>query len=190
MTFAFFSPLSLGELALDLTRLSVVAAVQVAAATREICKISGIELKWPNDLVLDGRKLAGLLIETLPLGSGTVVLFGVGMNVNQPLTLTPVPGQLAPIALVDVLDTFVDLNELAAAIIRRWLELTTSGQSVAGCDESLDKDLWRNGQQVQIDDGSKIFSGKLVGLTSSGWARLQFEDGTTRDFPTGTMRAI
>lgn len=190
MTFAFLSPLSLGQLAHDLTRLSVLAAGQVAAATQATCRMSGIEVKWPNDLVLDGRKLAGLLIETVPQGSGTVVLFGVGMNVNQPITLAPVPGQLAPIALVDVLGAFVDLNELAAAIVRRWLELTTSDLRVGGCDESLHKDLWRIGQGVQINDGTRSFAGKLVGLTSSGWARLQFEDGTTRDFPTGTMRAI
>ena len=55
------------------------------AAAEAIQQISGaeVELKWPNDVLLGGRKLAGLLVETRGLGDGTLLIVGCGINVHQ-----------------------------------------------------------------------------------------------------------
>lgn len=42
-----------------------------------------LQLKWPNDLWLDGRKLGGILIETVPVGEQRMVVVGVGLNISQ-----------------------------------------------------------------------------------------------------------
>lgn len=55
-----------------------------AAAAHCIARVSGVQtaLKWPNDIIYDGRKLAGVLLET----AGNAVVAGVGVNVNVPGT--------------------------------------------------------------------------------------------------------
>lgn len=42
-----------------------------------------VQLKWPNDLWLDGRKLGGILIETVPAGRQRMVVVGVGLNISE-----------------------------------------------------------------------------------------------------------
>ncbi len=63
---------------------NLLAAAAPAAFLESIEKISGVDLrfKWPNDLFLNGRKLAGVLIDVQG-GSNPVYLIGVGINVNR-----------------------------------------------------------------------------------------------------------
>jgi BirA family biotin operon repressor/biotin-[acetyl-CoA-carboxylase] ligase len=68
----------------DLGALTLAAGV---AARRAIARVSGVEvgLKWPNDLLWDGRKLGGILVEATALPSGgRRVVAGVGINVTLP----------------------------------------------------------------------------------------------------------
>ncbi len=68
-----------GELA-QVSGLSLVAGVLIA----ETLRASGWEagLKWPNDLLLDGRKLGGILVETVSARPGTCAIIGIGINVH------------------------------------------------------------------------------------------------------------
>ena len=100
-----------------------------AAARRAIQDAVGlaIGLKWPNDLVLDGGKLGGILIEIDPLGSGAChVVAGIGINVGLPSELlaglSDLPGGARD--LVGALpNVAIDRAEIAAALIERFVEL-------------------------------------------------------------------
>lgn len=67
-------------------RLTLLAALAVRRAIRE-CTDLRPQVKWPNDLVLEGRKLAGILVEShgLPAAQGDVAILGIGLNVNGTL---------------------------------------------------------------------------------------------------------
>ena len=62
--------------------LSLAAGVAVACALERGAGVAA-RLKWPNDVVIEGRKLAGILVESRLTGSGTVVVVGIGINVAQ-----------------------------------------------------------------------------------------------------------
>ena len=53
-----------------------------AGAIEAVCGIA-VQLKWPNDLIVDGRKLGGVLCEASTTGSTTSIVAGVGINVAQ-----------------------------------------------------------------------------------------------------------
>ena len=61
-----------------LPQLSLVAGLAVANAVEQVADVEAM-VKWPNDVLLDGRKVAGMLLEA----SGTRVVCGIGINVNQ-----------------------------------------------------------------------------------------------------------
>ena len=59
--------------------LSLVAALSVKNSIEE-CSLAPIKLKWPNDLLIEGKKLAGILLELETSGQNNHIIFGIGVN--------------------------------------------------------------------------------------------------------------
>jgi BirA family biotin operon repressor/biotin-[acetyl-CoA-carboxylase] ligase len=114
-----FSPERVGWTALA-------AGIAVASAVRELG--APARVKWPNDVVLDGRKLAGILVETSLPG---LVAVGIGMNVTNPLP--PDPDLAARTArLADFLtgaDVEGVLEQVLEQLARTWLLLAAADLS-------------------------------------------------------------
>jgi len=113
-----------------LPELSLVAGGAVAQA---IASVTGIQpaIKYPNDVLIEGRKVAGILAES---SEGRVVL-GVGVNVNQTKDELPVETPTEPTSLRVEVGERVDRRVLLAALLReleraydRWVsEISASG---------------------------------------------------------------
>ena len=96
-------------------RLSFVAAIAVAEAIEEATNVTP-SLKWPNDVLLAGRKVAGILLESRT--GGSVVVVGIGVNVRQ----TRFPDDLANRAVSVLQATGIDLepDRLLTALLERF----------------------------------------------------------------------
>jgi BirA family biotin operon repressor/biotin-[acetyl-CoA-carboxylase] ligase len=95
-----------------LPELSIVAGVATAEAIRRVTRLAP-EIKLPNDLLVDRRKLAGILAEAR---EGRVVL-GIGINVNVAPEDLPADVDAEPTSLLAELGTPVDRAQLLAAIL-------------------------------------------------------------------------
>jgi len=93
--------------------LSLAAGLAVAQAIEKVGGggTAAIRLKWPNDLLKEGRKLGGMLVELLP-GAAHAAVIGVGLNLRLPVGM---PHELS--AQSAGLDQAVDPNHLLAAIL-------------------------------------------------------------------------
>ena len=98
LTFSIGLPLALN----DWSGLSLAVGAAIAEALDP--QVAGIDpqtpprlqIKWPNDIWLDGRKLGGILIETVSVGAQRMVVIGVGLNVSElPMPLKPPPSDFA-----------------------------------------------------------------------------------------------
>jgi BirA family biotin operon repressor/biotin-[acetyl-CoA-carboxylase] ligase len=79
LTFSLALPLTVP----DWSGLSLVVGCAIAEALEPGTDAAPqLQLKWPNDLWLDGRKLGGLLIETVPVGNRRMAVVGVGLNIT------------------------------------------------------------------------------------------------------------
>ena len=69
----------------DAATLMTVPALGAVAAVRAVAQVCGLtpEIKWPNDLVCGGRKIGGILCESVVLGGETAVVLGIGINVSH-----------------------------------------------------------------------------------------------------------
>ena len=136
--------------------LAMRSAVAAAAAARRFIPGDACGIKWPNDVVVDGRKLAGVLVERV----GGVALVGIGINVLQRSFPAPLDGHATSLALegasadrlavlcalieevgaafsaseVDIYRTYRALDRLSG---RRCAFLTPEGQ-VEGLVEEVD----------------------------------------------------
>ena len=114
-----------------LPELSLVAGGAVAEA---IAEVTGVDpaIKFPNDVLLDGRKVAGILAES---SEGRVVL-GVGVNVNQSHDELPTDAQTEPTSLRIQTGEPVDRATLLAAILLRlehaYDQWAATGTSASG----------------------------------------------------------
>jgi BirA family biotin operon repressor/biotin-[acetyl-CoA-carboxylase] ligase len=152
-----------------LPELSLVAGAAVAEAIEAATGV-WVAIKWPNDLMVEGRKVGGILAEAT---EGVVVL-GIGVNVNQSAEQLPPETRMPPGSLRVALGRELDRAPLLAALLDRlaagydhWLD---SGLDVAALAA---RDFLR-GRQVTAGETSGIASG----IDELG--RLQIEAGRTR----------
>lgn len=126
------------------------------------------ELKWPNDVLINGRKIAGMLIEHVYCDGSDAIAAGVGVNVNQQCF----DGDLKSIATSLHLQTdrLYDIAELqktlAETIFLKYTNFVT-----AGSEEILES--WRNymwgvGESVEILTESDTLSGVIQGVDDVG----------------------
>ena len=95
-----------------LPQLSLVAGLAVAIALERETGARAL-LKWPNDVLVDGRKVAGMLLES----SGASVVCGIGINVNQAESELPTPTRTPAVSLRIATGRPFDRGVLLAAVL-------------------------------------------------------------------------
>jgi BirA family biotin operon repressor/biotin-[acetyl-CoA-carboxylase] ligase len=168
---------TLNRPAREVAGLSLVAGVAVARALRAL-GVAQAALKWPNDLVVNGAKLGGILVETRSQGRTTHAVIGIGLNCRYDVGL-----ELRLRRKVGALDQFIgkiDRNEIIARIARSLLdaldEFETKGLDSARRDwEAMDAHAGQR-LRVRLADG-RVISGVASGLADDGGLRLLTRDG-------------
>jgi len=136
------------------------------------------QIKWPNDVLLTGRKVAGILVESTWMGDELEALvLGMGVNVLNP-SVPPADQLLFPATSIETeLGYPIERMDLLKDILLKVLEWRPN----LGTDAFLNSwegSLAYRGQQVQIQEGSgEPLIGELLGLDSDGSLCLRDEHG-------------
>jgi BirA family biotin operon repressor/biotin-[acetyl-CoA-carboxylase] ligase len=136
-----------------------------------------VQLKWPNDLLKDGDKLAGILVETQAAGAGTWAIVGIGLNLAMPDELEARIGR--PVAAVPWLAR-MDRDALMAALLDG---LAQALQAFAATGFAAFSARWNllhayQGQPVTIvDRGEVLHEGLAAGVDDGGRLLLDTEEG-------------
>ncbi len=166
---------------------SLAAGVAVVEALASWVPGHEIGIHWPNDVMLDGRKLAGILIEVLSDGK---LVIGIGINTNN--TVTDAPEEVRPrvVTLRDVTGRSHDHVELLIAILtqiqRQFAELALSPESVAARTHEL---CLQRGKRLQIVQGEKQIEGRCLGIAADGALLLEI-DGQPRAVYSGVVTLV
>lgn len=140
--------------------------------------VTNLGLKWPNDLYLDGKKLAGVLVEmTGQADSECRVVIGIGLNIS----MSAAEGDRIdrPWADLSQVTTRLDKTLLMVSIYRQLiadLQLFDKQGLAAFYDRWQQDDLFIN-QQVQLQLGDKQVSGTYLGIDDQGAALLKTPTG-------------
>jgi len=167
--------------------LSLVAGIAVLRCLREF-GVDSAGLKWPNDILADSAKLAGILIDVVGESSGPcAVIIGVGINVAMP-----------PPAAADIDQTWTDLqtltgcaisrNRLAACLLDHVLPAISAFEA-EGLQPFLEE--WRchdivDGRQVDLRLANEVIRGTARGIDEGG-ALLVDTDTGRRRFASGEV---
>lgn len=170
----------------SLEGLSLAVGVAVAEAIGSL-GVEGVQLKWPNDVLHNGRKLGGILLEMSGDVSGECKLvLGIGLNVKMP-----------DAGSRDIDQAWVDLsqlgmkasrNQLAAAILDRLMPMLASYDKGGFLNY---KDRWQSldaffGKEVYVSSAQQRTEGVANGVADSGALRL-LVDGAVQEFSGGEV---
>jgi BirA family biotin operon repressor/biotin-[acetyl-CoA-carboxylase] ligase len=156
----------------ELAGLSLVAGVGTARALRAL-GVARAGLKWPNDLVVDGAKLGGILVET----RGSLAVLGVGINCRRDAALEA--RLRRPIAALDQF-VAVERNRLIERVAQSLLEALAMFQAhglepLRGEWQRMDAHAGKR-LRVRLADG-RVLTGLARGLDSDGGLQLQTRSG-------------
>ncbi|MET0567453.1 MAG: biotin--[acetyl-CoA-carboxylase] ligase [Hyphomicrobiaceae bacterium] len=149
----------------------------------------GLRLKWPNDVLMGGAKVAGVLAESIAGRDGApLAILGIGINLasspaqsGQAATHLSAHGiDLEPEAALDVLD----------ACICRWLAVWDRGNGFAAIRTAWLERAGPEGENLAINAGGGRIEGRFAGLDADGSLLLRDAEGCARRFTFGDVTVV
>ncbi len=162
--------------------LSLTLAVAVAETIGKLAD-SHAKIKWPNDIILNGKKVAGILLESKTIKARTACILGIGINCHQKKTSFPLELRTAATSIDIESHSICDRISLAKRLLTsldHWLKVAqdTSKKVI---------DQWRRlsvqlGHRVTVVFNGRKFAGNCVGIDPQKGLILQLDTGGQRFF--------
>ena len=159
--------------------LSLAVGVAVADALTSLMPGLPVGLKWPNDLLVKGAKLGGVLIELAGEMEGRVDVV-VGVGINGRMTAAQAEGiDQRWTDLVTEMGAVPSRNQIAAEVLSRLLEMlaTFSTQGFSPLMSRYECYDQVAGKQVQVQSADQVLFGVAIGVSPDGALRLETADG-------------
>ena len=162
-----------------LAGLSLAVGIGMVRALAE-CGYAGVGLKWPNDLQLDGRKLAGILVE---LGGDALgpchAVIGVGLNMRLDAQMATTIDQPWTDLAACAATPLPERNQLAACVLGHLLDVLEQfaiGTFSSFVEEFARYDVLR-GQAVAVVNGHQRRTGRALGVDHTGVLHIRDDEG-------------
>ncbi len=173
----------------DASVLTLLAGVACAAAVRDISRLPAM-IKWPNDILVEGRKLGGILTEVRS-DPDRVLCAVVGIGINVTAEAGDFPAEIREQATSLLIETGVrwQRNELIVSILRsfeHWYGILGS-EGKAPVFEA-----WRSlsatlGNPVRVAMPAETLVGNAEDIDENGMLRIRLDDGTSRTISAGDV---
>ncbi len=168
--------------------LTLVMGMAVTKAVNELYDLN-CQIKWPNDVVLEGKKICGILVEmSAEMNAIHYLVIGCGINAN----MTEFPEELKERGISLRMITGHEVDR--AQIIQRsleWLEKYykkfEETNDMSGLMEEYNQMLVNIGSEVCVLDPCGEYRGKALGINNAGELLVEKEDGTTENVYAGEV---
>jgi len=143
----------------------------------------GLSIKWPNDIYVNDRKIGGVLIENVIVGSNIKQsIIGIGLNINQSVFDDDLKSKTISISqiLQQDVNLMVLLNEICIQIEQLYLKLK-SGKRTSLQDMYVSK-LYRLNKLAKYSCNAEVFEGMIEGISNTGLLRIKPLDGEVVEF--------
>lgn len=171
--------------------ITLMAAIAVHDALLEACALE-TDIKWPNDILANDKKLCGILSESVETPQGRGVIVGIGIN----LTTSSFPSELAAIAtsvessINKKPELEVVLKSLVRALASGYELVSNAGGPEAVIDRWCALSSYAEGKLICVNDGAEILSGTTRGLEPDGALRVETSTGEIRIVRAGDVTTL
>lgn len=171
--------------------ITLMSALAVADTLKTTCALS-VDIKWPNDLIVDQHKISGILCETVDTGAGHAVVVGIGINLyhgsfapglsGTAISVEQQTGRRPEFELV--------LRELVNSLAGRYARLQSDRSNEHVIREWCARSSYAKGKLVRVESGAEVWSGVTDGLEDDGALRIVIETGEIRVIRAGDIWSI
>lgn len=167
--------------------LTLVAALSVAEAIREVTGADP-RIKWPNDIVLNGKKICGILTEMCFKENTYAVVIGIGINVNT----ESFPEEIQEVASSLKLETGKEISrEKLIAFVMKYFEMFyeqyEQRSDLTLLKQRYERMLANKDREVQVLDPVAPYTGIARGITAAGNLVVVCRDGTEKEVSSGEV---
>lgn len=173
----------------SLHQLIMIASLSVVHAIKQVVGIDS-EIKWPNDVLVEGKKVCGILIEN-EVKDNTVsfAIVGIGINVNlDPLAWPEISNMATSLSYESGKE--VKKDELASVLFSEFEQLYLETKSGAPIHKEWQTNMRTLGKWVQVKAGDVVEQGKAETVTECGNLILRRADGSLADIMAGDVTII
>lgn len=171
-------------------QLSLVAGLALCRAVERCCPLANAQIKWPNDVYLEGRKLSGILCDMAAEADRIHhLVVGVGINVNVQQTSFPADIAEKAISLLTISGAPLSRSKLLAdflnilePVYRQWLD-----SGLSGLLSDLEQRSFQKGKTVMVDLGREKITGTALGFSTGGGLKVRARDGQVRTIVCGDV---
>ena len=171
--------------------ITLMAALAAHDALLEACDLR-TDIKWPNDLYAEDRKLGGILAETVETETGRAVVLGIGINLNN--RAFPLELQSSATSVESATGRLPDrealLRTLVRAITMRYSILHSRNGAERTLEEWAKRSSYAEGKRVRVCVGAEVLEGTTRGLAADGALRVETREGEIRTVRAGDVTAL
>jgi len=173
----------------NLPKLIMIASLAVVKTIRQVTGLKS-QIKWPNDVMLKGKKVCGILIENEVKGSQVnFAIIGIGINVNfNPLDFP----EIADIATSLSYEAGMEISNvvLASTLLEELERLYLETQSGAPVHRAWQENMETLGKRIKVNTGKTTECGKAETVTENGNLILRRADGSLAEIVVGDVTII
>lgn len=171
--------------------ITLMAAVAVHQALLDAFSIKA-DIKWPNDLLVDERKICGILAETVETKRDRAVVVGIGVNLTREAIPPGLEREATAVEAVtgrrEEAETL--LSPLTKALRENYALLNEADGVQSILDEWVARSSYASGKLIRVTEGDKSFSGITRGLERDGALRVEIDAGEIRIVHAGDVATV
>jgi BirA family biotin operon repressor/biotin-[acetyl-CoA-carboxylase] ligase len=174
-----------------LALITLTAAIAVHDALEELWEID-CDIKWANDVHAGGKKISGILAETVETSKGLMVVVGIGIN----LTSSNLPPELKEIAtsIENETSRIPRGEDLLQAVTDTFSSFYEALQGENGAkkirEEWTKRSSYASGKPVRVTTETETFTGTTRGIEETGALRVELETGEIRTVYAGDVENL
>lgn len=156
--------------------LNKIVSLAVAEFVEKMLPRENVKIKWPNDIYVDDKKVAGILINNIIKGNSfEYTIIGIGININQKVYLSNAPN---PVSIAQLSDENYDIKKVLIIfneILNRWYELLRNGL-FSSIDKNYLNSLYRIETYYSYKISDNTIKAKITGISEYGHLKLIGDD--------------
>lgn len=162
-----------------LNMLSLIAGISISETLEQITK-NKFTLKWPNDVLYNGQKIAGILIENIIKKENIISICGMGININH--SRTDFPGQLKEraVSLKIISGQTRKPGDIEPKLIRiffKWLDILEKGETSPIINRVKQINHFKPGEAIVFNQDRKSIKGRFLDINQNGGVVIQHSNG-------------
>lgn len=144
--------------------------------------LQNVKIKWPNDIYVNDKKIAGILIENSLMGSSVMTsVLGLGLNINQIEFLSDAPN---PTSIFKETSEEYDVDIIRdemLEMVEAWYQKLKNAEYETIAEE-YKKILYRYQESAEFKEGDDIYTGAIVDVKPSGKLIIELYSGEKREY--------